>query len=194
MWDGVSFNVPHLLMNDARWELYWFLVLTCNGIFIVAVLWSITIILLLKKKLHYCLRKICLIKMNNWQTSYVMQMSLLVFVWIHWCISCQILSLRVICVFSDIVWQCSVCHMWRCVNPNICSNFHFWKQNIQVICSLFPNWCHVVPWSSIGAMLFLTPLSYFFIYHPIRLKQIAAIIPIISFELSGFLLFWSHTN
>ena len=95
----------------------------------------------------------------------------MVFIWIHWCISCQILSLRVICVFSDIVWQCSVCHVWRCVTPNICSNFnHFWKQKIQVIRSLFPNWCHVVPCSSIGAMLFLTPL-----YHPIHLNQIAAV-------------------
>ena len=44
MQDGVSLNVLHLPMNDARWELYWFLLLTCNGTFIVVVLWSIRII------------------------------------------------------------------------------------------------------------------------------------------------------
>jgi hypothetical protein len=50
----------------------------------------------------------------------------------------QFFSLWVICVFSDIVWQCPVCHMWLSVTPYIiCSNFHFWKQKIQAICSLF---------------------------------------------------------
>ena len=60
----------------------------------------------------------------------------------------QFFSLWVICVFSDIVWQCPVCHMWLSITPYICSNFHFWKQKIQAIRSLFP----------IGVILFLVPL------------------------------------
>ena len=37
MRDGVSLNAQHVLTNNVQWELYWSLVLTSNGTFIVAV-------------------------------------------------------------------------------------------------------------------------------------------------------------
>jgi hypothetical protein len=73
-----------------------------------------------------------------------------VFYFKNWFIRIRISrQIWVICVFSDIVWQCPICHMWLSVTPYICSNFQFWKQKIQAIRSLFP----------IGVILFLVLLS-----------------------------------
>ena len=56
----------------------------------------------------------------------------------------------VICVVSDIVWQCSVCHMWRCVAPNI-------QIFVQTSTSGSRRFKSYAPCSPIGAMLFLVP-------------------------------------
>ena len=99
------------------------------------------------------------------------------------CISCQIHS-GSFCCFWHRVFCRSVCHICYCVTPN----------NFQISTSGSRRYKSDAPYSPISALLSLHPALIIFHFSSNSPRtDCCCTIPIISFELTGFLFFWSHT-